>query len=292
MGPASKRPRFPWPALVLFFLSPVVGELLSGSAPPMEFFTPFGFVTLCLLYGGGALLVRELAFRWGTGWLGRLLLGAAYGIVEEALMAKSFFDPNWQDIGILGSYGRMFGVNWVWSLELTIYHCLFSISIPILLVELTFPRRRDRPWLGIPGLAVVAALLAADVVFGFIWLTPFRPPLAPYLGAVITVAVLVAAARLVRLPDGPASIAPRSAEDAPRVPGPRELPFFLFGAACTVLFFVLNWFLPNTGFVPATVTKEEVVSRVRRKRLFWLVPVPGTAPKPKADDSKSETSGN
>jgi hypothetical protein len=33
--------------------------------------------------------------------------------------------------------------------------------------------------------------------------------------------------------------------------------------------------------VPATVTKEEVVSRVRRKRLFWLVPVPGTAPKPK-----------
>ncbi len=38
--------------------------------------------------------------------------------------------------------------------------------------------------------------------------------------------------------------------------------------------------------VPATVTKEEVVSRVRRKRLLWLVPVPGTAPKPRPDDSK------
>jgi uncharacterized integral membrane protein len=33
MDPASQRARFPWPALVLFFLSPVVGELLSGSAP-------------------------------------------------------------------------------------------------------------------------------------------------------------------------------------------------------------------------------------------------------------------
>jgi parvulin-like peptidyl-prolyl isomerase len=33
--------------------------------------------------------------------------------------------------------------------------------------------------------------------------------------------------------------------------------------------------------VPATVTKEEVVSRVRRKRLLWLVPVPGTKPRPK-----------
>jgi hypothetical protein len=122
--------------------------------------------------------VRELAFRWATGWPGRLLLGAAYGIVEEGLMAKSFFDPNWPDIGILGSYGRLYGVNWVWSLELT------------------FPRRRDRPWLGIPCLAVVAALAAS--------------------------------ARLVRLPDRPVSIAPRPAADAPRVPGPRELPFSQF----------------------------------------------------------------
>jgi parvulin-like peptidyl-prolyl isomerase len=28
--------------------------------------------------------------------------------------------------------------------------------------------------------------------------------------------------------------------------------------------------------VPATVTKEEVASRIRRKRLLWMVPVPGT----------------
>jgi peptidyl-prolyl cis-trans isomerase SurA len=44
--------------------------------------------------------------------------------------------------------------------------------------------------------------------------------------------------------------------------------------------------------VPATVTKEEVISRVRRKRLLWLVPLPGTAPKPRVDDSKSDASGN
>jgi hypothetical protein len=254
MSPVSKRVAFPWPALVLFFLSPVVGELLSGSAPPVEFFTPFGIVTLCLLYGGGALLVRELAFRWGTGWPGRLLLGAAYGIAEEALMAKSFFDPAWPDLGILGSYGRMYGVNWVWSLELTIYHCLFSICIPILLVELTFPRWRDQRWVRVPGLVVIAALFAADVVVGFFWITPFRPPLAHCLGAAAAVALLGAAARLVHLPDGPVSITPRSATGAPRVPGPRELPFFLLGAACTFLFFALNWFLPYTRFVPAAVT--------------------------------------
>ncbi len=48
------------PALVLFFLSPAIGELLSGSSPPAEFFSPF-LPVLAVLYGGGAILSRELA---------------------------------------------------------------------------------------------------------------------------------------------------------------------------------------------------------------------------------------
>ncbi|UCH42534.1 MAG: hypothetical protein JSW16_06915, partial [Dehalococcoidales bacterium] len=127
-----------WPPVVLFFLAPAVGELLSGSAPPSEFFSPFGLTVLTVLYGGGAILVRELTIRWRKGWMSLLILGAAYGIIEEGLLVKSFFDPGWQDIGILGSYGRWAGVNWVWSLELTIYHAVISICIPILLTELMF----------------------------------------------------------------------------------------------------------------------------------------------------------
>jgi len=34
------------PALVLFFLSPVIAKLLSGSSPPAEFFQPFGLLVL------------------------------------------------------------------------------------------------------------------------------------------------------------------------------------------------------------------------------------------------------
>jgi hypothetical protein len=253
MDTGPRRPGFPWPALVLFFLSPVVGELLSSASPPVEFFSVFGLTVMSVLYGSGALLVREACIRWGTGWPGRLMLGAAYGIVEEGLMVKSFFDPNWPDLGVLGSYGRIYGVNWVWSLELTIYHCLFSICIPIVLTELTFPKWRDRPWLKMPGLVVFGVLLAADVTYGFGWLAPYHPPLVPCLGATIAVAGLVAAARLVRVPAGPVSIAPARTTEAPRVPGPRELPFFLFGMTCTVLFFALTWAVPSTGLVPAAV---------------------------------------
>ena len=56
------------PALVLFFLAPVIGELLSGSAPPIEFFNPFSLIILPALYGSGALLVRELTLRWKKRW--------------------------------------------------------------------------------------------------------------------------------------------------------------------------------------------------------------------------------
>lgn len=252
--PAPRRAGFPWPALVLYVLSPGVGELLSSASPPVEFFSVFGLTVMSLLYGCGALLVRELAFRWGTGWPGRLLLGAAYGIVEEGLMVKSFFDPGWPDLGVLGTYGRLAGVNWVWSVELTLYHCFYSICIPILLVELAFPRWRERRWLKAPGLAVVGALLAADVVFGFAWLTRYRPPLVPCLGAWAATAGLVAAAWRVRLPAGPVTIAPRRLADARRVPGPHALPFFLFGLVCTLLFFALNWGLPSSRLVPPLVT--------------------------------------
>ena len=131
------------PALVLFFLAPALGELLSGSSPPAEFFNPFALLLLSSLYGSGALVVRELKVRWDKGYASMFVLGAAYGIIEEGLMVKSFFDPEWMDLGILGIYGRWQDVNWVWAEWLTIYHAIFSIGIPITLVELAFTKSRN-----------------------------------------------------------------------------------------------------------------------------------------------------
>lgn len=116
------RVKHKFPLILLVLLSPVIAELLSGSAPPLEFFNPLGFVILVGLYGSGVLIVRELSLKWGNGWSTILLLGIAYGIIEEGLAVKSFFDPQWMDLGILGVYGRWIGVNWVWSFYLTVYH--------------------------------------------------------------------------------------------------------------------------------------------------------------------------
>ena len=240
-----------WPALTLFFLAPMFAELLSGSAPPVEFFNPFGLLVLLALYGSGAVLIRELSVRWGKGWLTIFVLGAAYGIVEEGLMIKSFFDPNWMDLGLLGSYGRWAGINWVWSLQLTIFHAVFSIAVPILLVELLFPSRRNKPWIRRRGMIGLWFLLLTDVLFGFFALTTYRPPLMPYLLAIVAVIVLFFIAR--RLPVHWATLRPG------RVP--RPLWFALLGFCATLVFFVVQWLPPEKG-VPVSLTLLVTVALV------------------------------
>ncbi|TLZ74149.1 MAG: hypothetical protein E6K08_10470 [Methanobacteriota archaeon] len=145
------------PLLALILLSPVIAEMLSGSTPPLEWLNPITPLLLIWLYGSGVLVMRETAVRWKTGWPGILLLGAAYGIIEEGLAVKSFFDPGWMDLGTLGWYGRWLDVNWVWAVWLTIYHAVVSIAIPIFLVECG------------AGAAVAFLVWAAKKYAGVLW---------------------------------------------------------------------------------------------------------------------------
>lgn len=228
------------PALFLFFLAPTIGELLSGSAPPVEFFNPFMLIILPALYGSGAVLARELALRWDKRWPTILALGLAYGIIEEGLMIKSFFDPNWVDLGILGTYGRLGGVNWVWSVSLTLYHATVSIAIPILLTELLYANRRDEPWIGRRGMIGLSLLLAAVVLFGALALAPYRPPFVPYLAAIIATVGLYFLAR--RMPKRF-----RPAQPAPRL---RPLWIGVIGFLSVTAYFIGGWALPELGIPP------------------------------------------
>jgi len=240
-----------YPALVLLFLSPVIGELLSGSAPPAEFFHPLGFIMLTVLYGGGAVLVRELVFRWDKGWPSLLVLAAAYGVAEEGLMCKSFCDPGWMDLGPLADYGRWLGVNWVWVFELTIYHTVFSIVIPIALVNLLFPSRRHNRWMPSWGLWVLLALWILNGVIIFCQISEYRPP-ARYLWVTlaVTAGLFVLAWRLPRR-----ELSPRpNPKQACR---PRLL--LVLGLAGTAMLFALVWLLPHTEIHPALVIPAMVL---------------------------------
>lgn len=174
------------PILLLFFLSPIIGEGLSGSTPPLAFLNPAVTLLLACLYGSGALLVRDYARRWRKGWRSILILGAAYGVVEEGIMVRSFFSPTWKDLGVLGTYGRWLGTNWVWAEWLMIYHAIFSITIPIFLVELTFPESKTRIWLSNKMRVLFHGLLVLAIILGF-FAFPYDPGILAIVGCVVAV---------------------------------------------------------------------------------------------------------
>ena len=133
-----------WPVIFLLLLAPLIAEVLWGTTTVSEF--PVYLIQIGL-YGGGAVLIRELVHRWGGGWPSILLLGAAYGAIEEGLLEPNWFTPALQT----HPYGVAGGVFWTYAVWNIGYHAVFSITIPIALTELAFPAWRDKSWLGRPG---------------------------------------------------------------------------------------------------------------------------------------------
>lgn len=231
-----------WPAaLALFVLAPVCGELLSGSTPLRAFVNPFTFLYLSGLYGSGALIVREIVRRRGLGWRNVLLLGAAYGVLEEGLVVTSWTNPYWPDAVSLGAYGRFLDVNWVWALHLTLFHAVVSIAAPIVLAEAAFPRIANLPWLGDRAMRAVAIWLALIsliglVGFGFL---AFRDRGYDHPPASYAIALLIAGA-LVRL-----GLRLRSGPVPSDVPPPSLWRLRGFAFATTVAAFALAWIGPH-----------------------------------------------
>ena len=156
------RPR--WPLFALLLLAPAIPELLTGSTPITTlFFDPLyfliAFAGIVALYGCGAVLIREFVVKFHKGWASVLLLGGAYGIVEEGLAVHTFFEPGGQTpVDNLGWYGHALGVNWLWALGLSAFHALYSIALPILLTQLWYPEVKNERWLDAGALGVVAAV--------------------------------------------------------------------------------------------------------------------------------------
>ncbi len=104
-------------------------------------------------------------------------------------MVRSFFNPTWKDLGVLGTYGRWLGTNWVWAEWLAIYHAIFSITIPIFLVELTFPQSKTRIWLSSKMRVLFHGLLVLAIVLGF-FAFPYDPGVFAIAGCIAAVVAL------------------------------------------------------------------------------------------------------
>ncbi|MEW9555313.1 hypothetical protein [Nonomuraea sp. NPDC050783] len=198
------------PALGLLILAPLVGEYLLGNvaidALPM-------IIGLIPLYGGGALLIREVARRWRLGWPGIILLGLAYAVIEEGLLTRSLFDPDYVGLRLL-DYGFIpaLGIGAYWTVFVLAIHGVWSIAVPISMVE-AGSRRSDTPWLGKVGLTASAVLFLLGGAAPIALAGPAIYPLsaAQIIWTLIAAVALIIAAflsvrfRRLRLPATPAS---------------------------------------------------------------------------------------
>ena len=146
-------------ALSLFLLSPLIAEYLLGSLP----MTMIAILPLmALMYGSGAILIREWTRRTGHGWPSIVLLATAYGLLEEGFVTQSLFNPNYLHLRLLDfGFLPILGTALPWLIFVVSIHVVWSISVPIALTETLFKNQRETPWLGTVGLVMLTLLFVA-----------------------------------------------------------------------------------------------------------------------------------
>jgi hypothetical protein len=146
------------PAVGLVILAPLVGELLLGNVPAASL--PWSLIFLAPMYGGGALLIREVTRRSGHGWSTMMLLATAYGVLQPALLDQGLFNPSYSSAVDFQSTTPIPGAGFsaYWAQTFVVGHAIWSIGVPIAIMEALVPRRSTTPWLGKVGLMATTTL--------------------------------------------------------------------------------------------------------------------------------------
>lgn len=150
------------PVLGVLVAAPWFAEMSWGGYP----FTDIPVILLFLapMYGGAALLIREVARRTGRGWPTMLMLAAAFGVLQAGIVDQSLFNPTYD------RYDFQHPVH-VDGIDLSLYyllafvagHVVASIAAPIAIAE-AWSRRSIEPWLSRRGVWTVAGLYVLATV--------------------------------------------------------------------------------------------------------------------------------
>lgn len=249
-GPLPRK-RLRWkpttPAATLILLSPLIGEVLNG-ATRLSFI--FVYVPELMVWGCGTLIIRELVHRWKGGWPSVMLLGLSLSVFVEVLVLQTSVAPlPWLQIASIPVHDRVWGVNWLWFAFMLGYETVWIVLVPILIVELIFPERRNDAWVSSGRLAFAGAVFSiGSLGLWALWtqtaipnafhVPKYWPPRSTlFVGALLTV-LLIASAYARR------GVAARSAHNAGNSPRP-----WVVGLVAAVFAFAW-WTLIVWIFVP------------------------------------------
>jgi hypothetical protein len=218
-------------------LAPVLAEVISGGTPITQMFLPWILVFyVVFLYGFQVLVIREVAVRGGFGPLGLWCLGAVYGLYNEGLRAQTLFSPLRAPIESFTDYGLVADLRIPFTIWIISWHGLFSVVLPVLVVEYLFPAQAGRSWLPRTATWLLGIFSVATAV-GYLLFVADEPStrsattVGVHLACVVTIALVlcVVATALPRTP----RLLPRSETSG------RRWRRFAAGAALYLIVFVL-----------------------------------------------------
>lgn len=151
--------------VTLVLIAPVLTEIVSGNTPPHALLHPSIDVFLIAVYSLPILLIRELSVRWSLRTSGLFLLGLAYGLLNEGLVAQTLIRYQHVPMPNFDRYVCAAGINFSWAALILPWHALMAVIFPIALLGWWFPSCAGAEWLSKKWFAALTVIVAGGVVF-------------------------------------------------------------------------------------------------------------------------------
>jgi hypothetical protein len=186
--------------LTLVLIAPVLTEIVSGNTPPHALLHPSIDLFLIAAYSLPLLAIREAAVRWRLRTAGIFLLGLAYGLLNEGLLAQTLVRCSHEPIANFDGYLCAAGINFSWTALILPWHALMAVIFPIALLGFWFPACAESAWLSKRAFAILAVVVGGGSAF----LGLVRTPHFQMRIFLLAMALLVACAALLRGEDATA----------------------------------------------------------------------------------------
>lgn len=191
------------PVLGLLLFSPFTAEYIIGY---LDVTGNFGLMFLYLiffgpLYGGAALIIREVTRRAGLGWLTMTILAIAFGLFQAGMIDHGLFNPAFQDINYWQdlhdpTYISFLGISGYQAIDFISGHVIWSITVPIIIIEIFFPNRKREPWLSNVSFTIIIVLYLLASAFIFqdqVTMDQFLPSVTQFIvTGIIIIALIIA----------------------------------------------------------------------------------------------------
>lgn len=154
--------------IALFTLvATLVPELFSGNSTLSTFVNPIAFVLFFCIYGVTVLLIREFAVRKNIGYFGLFIIGFAYSIYNEGLIAKTMILNSDLPMMQYDYYGYHLGFAIPWSFAISLWHAVCSVLFPVLFFNFLYPDLARTPLLsaGMRRFATVIVFVLGTLSF-------------------------------------------------------------------------------------------------------------------------------